>query len=189
MRTRDGYQFLKGGLSPVSFFGESVSIMMLICFMAEPNKVASQAVWGVEVASFLTCISTLEVLMVFGAGLSAKLWYPYFEMVRFISVMDFIQNIEILVTIAWVLSVFIKLSVYLFITSYGAAQWLNIKVWRKVIWFVALAALPLSMIYPNIDASSIDYVEKYWIPYVLPINMVGIPLLLWIVGTIRKKWK
>ncbi|NRF93208.1 endospore germination permease [Paenibacillus frigoriresistens] len=180
---------LKGGLSPVSFFGESVSIMMLICFMAEPSKGVSRTIWGVGFASFFTCISTLAVLMVFGSGLTAKMWYPYFEMVRYISVMEFIQNIEILVTVIWMFSVFIKLSVYLFITSYGAAQWLNIKDWKKVIWFVALGVVPLAMIYKNIDTSSINYVKKYWIPYVFPINMVGIPLLLWIVGSIRKNSK
>jgi spore germination protein KB len=178
---------LQGSLTPVSFYGESVLIMMLIYFTEEPNKGVRGALWGVGIVGFLVIISTIEILMVFGPNLASRIWYPYFEMARYISLMQFLQNLEIVVTVIWIFSVFIKLSVYLFISSYGIAQLLNIKDWRKVIWIVAIISLVLSMIYPNNNVAAIDYIEKYWIPYVLPINMIGIPLFLWCLGVIRKK--
>jgi len=107
-------------------------------------------------------------------------------MIRFISIMEFLQNIEIFVLVIWFLSVFIKLSTYLFITSYGIADFLHLKNRGKVVWITALVIIPISMYFPNIITASIEFPEKIYLPYIVPINMVGIPLILLIVGTIRK---
>ncbi|WP_342048363.1 hypothetical protein [Bacillus sp. OTU530] len=56
-------------------------------------------------------------------------------------------------------------------------------------WFIAFALIPLSMLYPNSISAAVTYPQKFWIPFILPINIVGIPLLLLIVGTIRKNRK
>lgn len=89
--------------------------------------------------SFIIMLNTLEVITVFGSGLASRLWYPYFEMVRYISALEFLQNVEIFLTVIWMLSVFIKLSTFLFVTSHGIGQLFHLKDWRKVIWFIALA--------------------------------------------------
>jgi spore germination protein KB len=127
--------------------------------------------------------------MVFGSGLTARIWYPYFEMVRYISVLEFLQNVEIIVTVVWLLSVFIKLSTFLFITTHSLGQLFGLKDSRKLIWFVALAMIPLSLIYRNIDIATIEFPKKIFIPFMLPINMIGTPMLLLIIGTIRKNRK
>lgn len=180
---------LKGGLAPVSFLGEASLLMMLTCFVENPRKGVSYAIGGVGIVSFLIVINTMEVIMVFGSTLTARIWYPYFEMVRYISALEFLQNIEMIVIMIWILSVFIKLSTFLFITSHGLGQLFRLKDWRKVIWFVALALIPLSVLYRNIDIASIEFPSKFFIPYILPINMIGIPFLLLMVGTIRKNRK
>ena len=84
---------------------------------------------------------------------------------------------------------FIKLSLYLFLASYGTAQLFKVKDWRKMIWLVAIFSFVLTVIFSNLNVQGIQYINAYYIPYALPINMVGIPLLLWIVGSIRKKRK
>lgn len=180
---------LNGSLSPISFLGESIIIMMLTSFTQDPKKSVSFSILGVGLVSIFVAIITIEVIMVFGPGLASRMWYPYFQMVGFISIMEFIQNIEIAVTIIWILSIFIKLSTFLFVTSYSIAELFHVKDWRKVIWFIAVALIPLSMFYPNFISASITFPQKFWLPFVVPINMVGIPMLLWIVGMIRKSKK
>ncbi|MCF8568287.1 spore germination protein [Alicyclobacillus tolerans] len=177
---------LKGSVPTISFLGESVMMTMLMAFMSKPEEGPSRALWGVGLASVFVAISTLSVILTFGS-LAAKLWYPFFDMARFVSVMEFIQNIDAVIVILWLLSVFIKLSLYLFITSYGTAQWLGVKDWRKLIWFVSPIVFVLSLLPANIDVASVEYPAKFWRPYILPINMVGIPILLWIVAAIRQK--
>ncbi|WP_160719439.1 GerAB/ArcD/ProY family transporter [Bacillus sp. USDA818B3_A] len=179
----------EGSLSPIAFLGEANIIMMLTYFTKHPKKSVSITIKGVAMVSFIIMLNTLEVIMVFGSGLAAHIWYPYFEMVRYISVLEFIQNIEIIPTVIWMLSIFIKLSTFLFVTSHGIGQLFHLKDWRKVIWFIAILLIPLSIMYRNIDVSSINYPNKFFIPFVVPINMVAIPLFLLVVGTIRKTRK
>ncbi|UOF92744.1 hypothetical protein LSG31_01660 [Fodinisporobacter ferrooxydans] len=107
-------------------------------------------------------------------------------MVRFISMMEFIQNIDALVVILWILSVFVHLSLNFFIASYGTAQWLGVKNWRIIIWFI----IPFEFLFattwlPRVTVHTDDV--KIWAYFVFPISMIGVPLLLWIVGTLRKK--
>lgn len=178
----------KGVLPPLSFFGESCMLTMLIAFLKKPLEGPVRAILGLGVACFLLVVSCLFVILVFGPGLSAKMTHPFFDMVRFISVGGFIQNIDSVIALVWIISVFIKLSLYFFISCYGTAQWLNIKNWRTLIWFVASIILIQAWLYPDITVSEVGYVNSFWIPFALPVNMIGIPLFLWIAASLRKKY-
>lgn len=176
----------RGTLTPLAFLGESAMMTMLVAFMNEPNKATKSAVGGIALSAVLVTFVAVCVLLVFGPEISGKLRHPAFDVVSYISFMDFIQNIEIIAVLVWILSVFIKLSLYFFFASYGIAQLFNIKNWRNMIWIVAIMILSLAVFYPN-PSFSFGYMKTYWTKVALPINMVGIPLLLWMIGTIRKR--
>lgn len=180
------FAILKGSLPMASFMAESAMIMMLVPFTAKKDKIMPRTLWGVALSSMVVIFTTLAVILTFGT-IAAEMWYPFNRMIRFISIMDFIQNVDTLVVILWLLSVFIKLGMYLFISSYGTAQWLGVKNWRKLVWFVAGIAFIIAMAFPDIDAAAINYPAKVWLPFIFPINLIAIPLLLWIVGSIQKK--
>ncbi|WP_342433191.1 endospore germination permease [Neobacillus sp. FSL H8-0543] len=175
-----------GALTPLAFFGESVMMLMLVSFMNEPNKATKSAVWGIVLSGIICSSVAVAVLLTFGPEISSKLRHPAFDMVSYISVMDFIQNLEIIAVLVWILSAFIKLALYFFLVCYGTSQLFKIKDWRKMVWFAAPLFFAIAMFVPN-PSYTFGYMKTYWVYYVLPINMVGIPLLLWIVGSIRKK--
>ena len=178
---------IKGTFYPLSFLGESVIILMLISFMDETKNGPKSALLAVAIPSLLLSTATFIVITIYGPTMAAKLRYPAFDAIAYISLMNFIQNLEILAVVIWILSIFIKLSLYIFVASYGTAQWLKIKDWRKLIWFVAGLAFILAQVYPNTTLYGVIYAKKIWIRYILPINMIGIPLLLWVIGSIRKR--
>ncbi|NHC38393.1 endospore germination permease [Bacillus sp. MM2020_1] len=177
---------LKGTLHPLSFLGESVMMLMLLSFMDQPHKGPKKAVWGIAAASSLVSTVAIWVLLILGPEIASKLRHPAFDTVSYITVMDFIQNLEILAVLVWILSVFIKLSLYFFLANYGTAQLLHIKNWRKLIWVTSPFFFVLAVIFPNPTYTFI-YMKTYWTYFALPVNMVGIPLLLWFVGSLRKK--
>ncbi|WP_026576945.1 GerAB/ArcD/ProY family transporter [Bacillus sp. UNC438CL73TsuS30] len=178
---------MEGALIPLSFIGETVMVLILGSFLLKPEKGPSSAIWGIALSSSLVTFTCAAVLMTFGPEITSKLRYPAFDAVRFISVMGFIQNLEIIAVLVWVLSIFIKLSLYFFITSFGTAQLLGIKDWRKMIWFVAVISFMLTKIFPNTTLFGAEFTQKFWNPFILPLNMFAIPLLLWTVGSIRKR--
>ncbi|MFO1442272.1 endospore germination permease [Bacillus sp. Bva_UNVM-123] len=181
------FPIVKGTVMPYSFIGESVIMLMLISFMEQPEKGPKSAVWGVAISSIMISFAVFIVITVFGPSVAAKLRYPAFDTISYISVMNFIQNLEILAVVIWILSVFIKLSVYFFLACYGTAKWLNIKDWRKTILFVVIFTYVVSLIYPVDTLFGVKYTNKIWNPYIIPVNLIGIPILLWLVGSIRKR--
>lgn len=177
----------KGTLSPLAFLGESVIMLMLVSFTNEPEKVLKGAVWGITLAAIMGNVAVLSVLLTFGHEISAKMLHPAFDMVSYISVMDFIQNVEIIAVLVWVLSVFIKLSLYFFLACYGTAQLFKIINWKRIVWVVSPLFVILALLIPNVSFD-ISYTTKYWIHFALPVNMIGIPLILLITSRIRKKF-
>lgn len=180
---------LKGALPGATLLGESIVMMMLVSFMSQPGQAPSRAMWGVTIAGLSLVLWTMIPLMAFGATLAANMWFPVYDAVRLVYVIEFIQNIEIFGIIVWFFSVFIKLSLFMFIASYGTAQWLGIKKWRHVLWIITFIVIIGAMIPRNIDQSSIEFPKTFGLKWMFPINIIAIPLILWIVGLVRRKAK
>ncbi|MEB3102598.1 GerAB/ArcD/ProY family transporter [Ferviditalea candida] len=177
----------KGALPPASYLGHAVEFAMLVALINDPRKGAKSAIWAVIVASIFTLLTILMIILTLGPNLTSTTWYDFFEMTKRISLFGFIENLDALVMTFWVAAVFIKLAVYFFITCYGTAQWLNVRNWKTIIWFAAPLVAILSLIPRNVTESTALYLNNYWVPVVLPVNMIGIPLMLLIIGTVRKK--
>lgn len=124
---------LKGSLPSSSYLGHAVEFVMLSSFLHNPRKGSPYAIWGVAVASMFVLLSMIMVILTIGVNLSSKMWYPFFEMTKKIALFGFIENLDALAVVIWIASVFIKLSIYLFITSYGTAQFLQVQNWRHMI--------------------------------------------------------
>lgn len=176
-----------GALAPASLLGESVLSMMLIPFIDKAGKKTRTALMlALCVSSFLLLVGAIWVVMTFGPVVADKFTYPFFEMVKLIYLMEFIQNLDILIISIWLVSVFIKLSVYLFITSHAVAQWFGKPdQWKRAIGGVAALTFALCMTVIRINPPTNILLEQIWIKYVLPVNMVAIPLLLWSVSAAR----
>ncbi|MDR7002095.1 spore germination protein KB [Neobacillus niacini] len=178
----------KASYTPMaSFFGESVMMTMFVFFMDKPDQAPSRSMWGIGLAVSMVTIGTFAVIFTFGPGLPSRLLYPFYDMSRFISVMEFIQNVDILIVIIWFFSIFIKLALYTFLACYGTAQWLHLKDWRKVVWFLAPISFVMAVSIKNIQIFGQYFDKFYLLPFVFPVNMIGIPLLLLVVGWIRRK--
>jgi spore germination protein KB len=176
---------LKGSISPASFFGETIVLLVIVSFMHHPQKAPSRSMLGVSLAAFMVFTATIMVLLVFGPYLSANLRFPYFLLIRSIDILNFIQNVDLLVIFVWIFGVFVKLSLYLFITSYEMAHWFNVKDWRRIIWFGAPAIFIMAILIPN--ETYINIYPKFWKFGIIPVCGIGIPLLLLIISMVKKK--
>ncbi|WP_219838398.1 GerAB/ArcD/ProY family transporter [Paenibacillus sp. R14(2021)] len=175
---------LKGSVGATSFLCESVIIVMLIAFKGAGKRIVPYVLWGVGLSSLFMIIGMINVMMVLGADIPAKLQYPIYTFLQYISVMDFIQNIDVLAVIVTIFSIFIKLSIYMFATSYGTAQLLRIKRWKRMLCVSAPILFVIAMLPKNIIQSQI-YFPQFWMKYVMPIHLIGLPVLLLLIGLAR----
>ncbi|NBD25026.1 GerAB/ArcD/ProY family transporter [Paenibacillus glycinis] len=178
-------QVAKASVAPGSFFGETFMLLSVIAFMNKPEKAMSKSMIGLFITIVGVFAATSMVLLVFGSHLSAGFKFPYFMIVRSISILNFIQNVDIFVIYIWIFGVFAKLSLYLFLTSYEMSNWFNVKDWRKMILFGAPLIFISAIMVPN--QTWIVMFQKLWQDAIIPFCGIGVPLLLWILSAARKK--
>lgn len=176
---------LGGALAPASYLGHSVEYLMIASFMSQPRKGTPYTLGAVITATFFVLMTTIMIIFTIGVNLAPSMWYPFFEMTKKISLFGFIDNFDAIPVVVWIASVFIKLAVYLFIASYGTAQFLHIRNWKIMIWFIAPVMFAFALIPQNVTEATKHYLLHYWVPVALPVNMLGLPLLLLVIG----KWR
>ncbi|MCM3173335.1 endospore germination permease [Paenibacillus sp. MER 99-2] len=179
---------VKGALPTASFLGDNILLMMILPFLSHPRDGVKGAVLGSVVAGLFTLLSAMQCVAIFGYSTASRQTYPFLNLVRFVS-FGFLQNLDSIVVAIWIMGIFIKVSLYLFAASYGTSQWLGIKRWRIFIFIAAPIAIVLSMIPRDFVDSSILFPKLVAVPFNLPVNFILLPLLLWIVGSIRNRKK
>jgi len=178
---------LKGALPPAAIIGQNVILIMLFKFTPNTQAATKAAVAGTAIASLLVTITVVMVITTFGPFVSAKMWYPYFELVRVISVADFIQNVDVIFVVVWLASVFIRISVIFFAASYGMGQLLKLKNWKHVLWVNVPIVFIIAQLPRSIMESDYFYPKYFTESFTLPFLILGIPTVLWIIGAIRVK--
>ncbi|MFC5449930.1 GerAB/ArcD/ProY family transporter [Paenibacillus aestuarii] len=178
---------IHGALPPAAIIGQNVILIMLFKFTSNPRAATKAAVAGTALASLMVTITVVMVITTFGSSMSAKMWYPYFELVRVISVADFIQNVDVIFVVVWLASVFIRISVIFFAASYGMGQFLKLKNWKHILWVNVPIVFIIAQLPRSIMESDYFYPKYFSEFFTLPILIIGIPTMLWIIGAIRAK--
>ncbi|TDL75386.1 hypothetical protein E2R56_06080 [Rhodococcus qingshengii] len=176
---------LKGSIAPAFWFSGQFVLLVIVSFVQNTKKVLSKSILGVGITIFMIFTATLISLLVFGPNLSAKFRYPYFSAVRTIDILNFIQNADLYVLFILVFGVIAQASLYFFIASYEMANWINVKDWRRIIWFSAPAIAIITILIPGVSA--IALFDEFWTAVVFPVCGIGIPLFLWTVSAVKRK--
>ncbi|NOU98029.1 GerAB/ArcD/ProY family transporter [Paenibacillus sp. LMG 31456] len=183
-----GYMvIMKGALPAATFLGDCVMLLMLISFVAYRKHTVRHAVGGVMLSGMLALISVIVSIIMFGPNVAASYPYPMLMIVRSISIGGIIENLDAIVITVWIMSIFTKLALYLFVASYGTSQLLGMKDWRKTVWFIAVVAMIMALIPLNYEEISVIFPRKIAIPYLFPVFMAGGPLFLLILALIKRK--
>ncbi|WP_274653128.1 GerAB/ArcD/ProY family transporter [Paenibacillus humicola] len=180
-------EIARGSVYMTGFLGEAVLLIFLYPFIDSPKGVYRYTLIGVGLAWLFLAMCIVIVLTLFGPDFAEKMWYPAYGAVRFVSLGGFVERIDPVGILIWLYSYIIKLSMYLFITAYSFSQWLKLKKWKRLIWLVVAVGIIGGLLPKNIVSTNMVYAQTVFQMYVLPINMVLIPLLVWIAAAIRAR--
>jgi spore germination protein KB len=175
----------KGSLGPAFWYPGPFSLLVIPAFMPNLRKALSRSLLGCGVTVLMLTIATLMVLLIFGANLSSQTRFPYFMYVRTIDIFNFIQNVDIFIIFIWIFGVTAQLSLYLFMFSYEASQWVLVKDWRKIVWFAAPGVYIIAMMIPN--ETILSQYDKLWVNMVFPVCGILIPMLLWCITAFKNR--
>lgn len=178
---------MKGALPTAAFLGDCIMLLMLMAFVVQRKQIVRHAVGGVLLSGVVTLISVVFSILMFGHNVAANYTYPMLMIVRSISIGGIIENLDAIVVTIWIMSVFTKLSLYLFVSGYGTSQLLGIKDWKKTTWVIAAIVMIITLIPINYEEISVIFPVKVAVPFIFPIFMVAGPVLLLLLALMKRK--
>lgn len=178
---------LKGAIIPQAYFSEMFLMSFLLPYVTDPEKgMRAGMLATLGVAVVLTGVN-IFILLVFGRQSSDYL-YPIMAAFRYISIADFIENLDSVVMTVWILGMYVKISVFYYATVLGTSQWLELSDYRPLVIPIGMLIAAISFwSMPNINASGRFEIISF--PFYGPLMQTICPLLLLGVAYLRKNGK
>lgn len=177
---------LKGAFSTFTFpFAESVLLIGVFSSLQTKKSPLKVFMWGTLISAVTIITLTVRNISVLGNMVGA-FYFPSYEAVSRISVGEFIQRIEVSVSIVFIFSAFIKCSVCLLVVCIGVGKMFNLGDYRNIVIQTGLLMSYLAyIIYDDI------ILMKYWAfkvyaYYAFPMEVI-IPVILWIFAEIKAR--
>jgi flagellar biosynthesis protein FlhB len=161
---------------------ESFLLVIIAPAFKNMKTIKTAAIFGVGGATVVKTAFTMIFLLTFDVEPGLEKILPFYEMARLIYISRYVQRVEALLIILWVIAGLIAISISLYIGLYLLTQIFNLSALRLLVPAVCLVLLQLVLL-----PKSVDDIQKLDM-ILLRIGDVGIyviPLLL-IVATLLK---
>ncbi len=171
-------------ITSYSFF-ENIIFLMIVPFVNQQSKISKSLFTGTLLGGIAICTTVTVCILVLGPDLTARDLYPNYNVARRISVGSFFERVEAMIAIMWMITLFIKATIYFYAFILGLSQLFHLKEYRVLTLptaVIGVACAPL--IAPN-QTYYIFVFEHYWPYFVITFSLI-LPLVLWGVGSFRK---
>jgi len=172
-------------LETVNALSSAACLAFLGDRLEKPLRPRDYAPWAGLLLVLLGAV-TAACIGVFGAGLTAKLRYPFFMLVRDISVLGSLERAEPVVIALWVFSDFVALSVLLRIAAENLRCSLGLSKPRRILPLCAAAAAAVGFCVAR-DTAAFALFSDAVIPLANAAMVFAVPAVVLLVGIARKK--
>lgn len=168
-------------------FAETLTLAMIWPLVKETEKVWKVTILATIVTGITIAGVSLMQFLVFGEDILERTLYPVYILMQQISIADFFENLDAIVSLVMILTAFVKLTLYFFAAVRSIQLLLNLRSSRYLILPVAIIIYTLGITMSE-NISEHVYVGTQIFPLVLWVPLLIIlPFLLLIVSLIRKK--
>ena len=187
--------FLYNGIKPVissafntfSYpFAETVLFMAAFSFMKNKNDSYRVYYFALAIGVFFTLLVTVRNILVLGANLTDQVYFPSYTAVSLITIGEFLQRIEVTVSVVLLFAGFVKVSVCLLAAAKGVDYLFKIGNYRQIVAPVGLLMMVVScFIFQNIMDMQ-EFAFKIYKYYAFPFQVI-LPVIIWIGAEIKAK--
>ncbi|GAC41349.1 GerAB/ArcD/ProY family transporter [Paenibacillus popilliae] len=164
----------------------SLSYMPLVVFlMVQPverteGNIGPQAFIGAALlGGGLFCVVAALTILVLGANVTSLQEYPVYSLAQRISIGRFLERVEAIAAGLWLITTFVKMSLYFYATVSGLVRLARLPSYRTILLpMVVLLVVVSVLIFPN-SAAAHQFLSTIWITIVFTMGVV-IPLLFFI---------
>lgn len=178
------------GMFPILGFpiGEFVFISMIFPLVRKQDRKKLRSSLKISVAfiCFSGVVLTLFLVGVMGVDEASRSIFAVYDLAKYINIEEILVRVEILVAMIWTGTVFMKLSLCVYVLTVLTAQMLGLSTYRPLVIPFSFIILPLSLIiYRNI-AHARFFAYEVWTVYSVFQGAV-LPLLLLLIAIVRRK--
>ena len=180
---------LGGVLGAMTYpFGEAV--IFLFVFSALPNKGScyKNYFWALFVSGITIAYIALRNTMILGSDTLAAVYFPAYIAISRINIGNFLQRIEVGVSIVFMLSGFIKTAICMLASAKGLGRVFNFDDYRILVTPLGLLMTTLSYTVFKSVIEMNDWTFQIWPYYSIPFQFI-LPLLIWVFIEIKQKSK
>jgi spore germination protein KB len=175
---------LKGSYIITPWFGEIILLIFFYPFIAEKEKTLKSIIWATIFSTIILLFTSFSLLFLFGPNLASHLTYPVLEIIRFVRIADFIENLDPVMVAIWSTSVFLKVGIILYVSTLILAQLFNLKDYRPFVFSLTLVMIIMSLKMSENTADLNDFFQNSWTPFAYFIEII--PLLYFFIDKIKK---
>lgn len=186
---------LYNGINPVlssafnvfSFpFAETVLFMAVFSFTKGKNNPFKVYYYALAIGSFSVLLIAVRNILVLGADFIEQVYFPSYVAVSLISIGDFLQRIEVTVSVVLLFAGFVKISVCLLAACKGIGYFFKIGNYRQIVAPVGFLMMITScFIYQSIMEME-QWAFKVYKYYAFPFQVI-LPVIIWIAAEIKSK--
>lgn len=166
---------------------ELVVFLMIYPAVNQQKKATKGIYIGMLIGSFMILITTVMIILVFGPDTVERITFSSYVLGKKISLGRFVERIEVVVAILWILSAYVKMTVLLYVTAIGISKTTGSKSHQPLLLPIGLVIMALSIIsYPDF-AYFKTFFTNTWTPLAATFGIV-LPVILVITAMIRGKW-
>ncbi|WP_280771386.1 GerAB/ArcD/ProY family transporter [Salipaludibacillus daqingensis] len=178
---------MKHSYTPIGVFGEvSWIILLMIPFLNRYQHGPRTIIFSTVINSIMVALASIILIAVLGEDLINLSIFPTFEVAQSISFGVVVERTEWLVSLLWLGSMTVKVSILLYGGAEGVQSLFQMKQRKYAIWIVIILMYIWSfLVFTNIHDVADFILPERWLLHALPLQL-GIPLLLILVAIIRR---
>ncbi|WP_282941455.1 GerAB/ArcD/ProY family transporter [Paenibacillus sp. RC67] len=178
---------LSSGIIKTSLFSEMLVFGFLLPLMRKEQEWGRAGWWCMGVSSLILLSTVIVCLFVFPYPTISRINTPVFEISRIIISGRWIQRVEIIFLVVWLLCTVIKLAVGMYCSATTLSQILHLPKHRLLVFPLAILVYSFSIL-PESEMEAIaldrDILRNYG-----SIFSICLPILTWLVGMYRQRGK
>lgn len=178
------WEVAKASFTYISLFSDAVFFAMMYPFVKDHKTYTRGLFSGLLCAVFLMVLIYISYILIFDYRSVGQMTYPFSEAIRFISLGKAISNIETFFMTIWLLGVFVKFSLYIYLSCKIFGFVFQIKEFEHTILSITLLIFLIGMM-PENDVYNVFVIRKHTFAYSKYILLL-LPPLLWTVMKIKE---
>ncbi|MCM8709512.1 endospore germination permease [Clostridium sp. SYSU_GA19001] len=176
---------IKGALSAFAFpFAETVIFIMVFSSLKDKKSPFKSYIVGLIIGGILLTVISFINTLVLGDYIISLNYFPSYAAIKTINITEFLQRLESVLAITFLIAGFIKISMCLLGASKGISKLFNFKDYRFIVVPIALIILNVEfLVYKNMMELN-RWVEQVYFYYAF-IFQVILPVVIFIVAKIK----